>query len=83
MATDLKNLKGNKGTPPPKNTAADVIAIDPRSKPEALRPLQVRIPKSVFEEFSECAGREFGYSHGAKKKLFLKIWNNYVDHKSN
>ena len=26
------------------------------------------------QEFSEQAGREFGFSHGAKKQLFLKMW---------
>ena len=42
-----------------------------------LRPLQVRIPKAVFEEFSEQAGREFGFSHGSKKQLFLRMWEAY------
>jgi hypothetical protein len=78
MATDLKNLK-KKGVPPLKNTTVDVIAIDARPEPEALRPLQVRIPISVFEEFSMRAGQEFGYSHGAKKKLFLKMLRQYID----
>jgi hypothetical protein len=31
----------------------------------------------VFEEFSEQAGREYGFSHGAKKRLFLKMWEAY------
>jgi len=31
----------------------------------------------VFEEFSEQAGREFGFSHGSKKQLFLKMWQAY------
>jgi len=41
------------------------------------RPLQVRVPASVFEEFSERAGREFGFTHGSKKQLFLKMWDAY------
>jgi plasmid replication initiation protein len=44
---------------------------------DALRRLQVRIPASVFAEFSETAGREFGFTHGAKKQLFLKMWKAY------
>ena len=56
----------------------DVIAENGRTdEKEALRPLQVRVPVSVFEEFSETAGREFGFSHGAKKQLFLKMWKAY------
>ncbi|MFV1589931.1 hypothetical protein [Phaeobacter sp. JH20_39] len=74
MATDLKSLKKPKGTPPPRDASVDVISIDPRAETEALRPLQVRIPNSIFEEFSKRAGEDFGYSHGAKKKLFLKMW---------
>lgn len=77
MATDLKKLKKSKGTPPLKSASADVISIDPRYEAETLRPLQVRIPTSIFEEFSKRAGEDFGYSHGAKKKLFLKIWETY------
>lgn len=40
----------------------------------------MRIPVQVFEEFSETAGREFGFTHGAKKQLFLKMWQNYKAH---
>jgi hypothetical protein len=29
------------------------------------------------EDFSEQAGREFGFSHGAKKQMFLKMWEAY------
>jgi len=55
-----------------------VIAENGRTDEKTpLRPLQVRIPVSVFEEFSETAGREFGFTHGAKKQLFLKMWKAY------
>jgi len=74
MATNLARLKG---TPPAPETTPDVIAADPRSTPEAQRPLQVRVPETVFAEFSERAGREFGFTHGAKKRLFLKMWAAY------
>jgi hypothetical protein len=77
MSTNITKLKSGKGAPPPVDEAHDVIATDTRDAKEPLRPLQVRIPQSVFEEFSERAGREFGFSHGAKKQLFLKMWEAY------
>ena len=77
MATNIAKLKSGKGVPPPADETPDVIAGDKRDERETLRPLQVRIPVSTFEEFSERAGREFGFSHGAKKQLFLKMWEAY------
>jgi hypothetical protein len=78
MATNLAKLKSGKGSPPPPDKAEDVIQADVRGDDKApLRPIQVRVPESVFIEFSEQAGREFGYTHGAKKQLFLKMWKAY------
>ena len=80
MATNLTRLRGragSKGAPPPAEETTDVTA-DPRAAAKAeKRPLQVRVPRDVFEEFSERAGREFGFTHGAKKRLFLKMWAAY------
>lgn len=77
MTTNVAKLRKGKGAPPPADDAPDVIAADQRAEKTELRPLQVRIPAKVFEEFSETAGREFGFSHGAKKQLFLKMWEAY------
>jgi hypothetical protein len=77
MNTNIARLKRGKGTPPPADIAPDVIAEDTRPEKVELKPLQVRIPKTVFEEFSEQAGREYGFSHGSKKRLFLKMWEAY------
>ena len=80
MATNLTRLRkpSAKGAPPTAETAEDVIATDPRALPaERQRPLQVRIPESVFAAFSERAGREYSFTHGAKKQLFLKMWAAY------
>jgi hypothetical protein len=77
MATNISKLKSTKGAPPTADTTPDVITQDTRDAKETLKPLQVRIPKSTFEEFSERAGREYGFSHGAKKQLFLKMWEAY------
>lgn len=77
MATNITKLKRSKGAPPAAETVPDVIAEDTRAEQVELKPLQVRIPKAIFEEFSETAGREFGFTHGAKKRLFLKMWQAY------
>ena len=77
MATNIAKLKSSKGAPPPADDTTEVITQDTRDEKEPLKPLQVRIPKSVFEEFSERAGREYGFSHGSKKQLFLKMWEAY------
>ena len=77
MSTNIAKLKSGKGAPPPSDEALDVIGDDKRAETVELRPLQVRIPKAVFEDFSERAGREYGFSHGAKKQLFLKMWKAY------
>ena len=77
MSANLTKLKRGKGMPPAAEEATDVIADNPRAEAVELRPLQVRVPVRVFEEFSEQAGREFGFSHGSKKQLFLKMWKAY------
>ena len=78
MATNLSKLKSSKGAPPPADEAQDVIGTNTRTDEKApTRPLQVRVPETVFAEFSEQAGREFGFTHGAKKQLFLKMWQAY------
>ena len=78
MATNLAKLKSGKGAPPSAEEAEDVIEANPREDGKApLRPLQVRVPEAVFVEFSEQAGKEFGFTHGAKKQLFLKMWKAY------
>lgn len=77
MATNLAKLTRGKGAPPAAGIAPDVTAEDTRAEPTELRPLQVRIPVKVFEDFSEQAGREFGFTHGAKKQLFLRMWQAY------
>lgn len=77
MGTNITKLKKGKGAPPPAEDVQDVTQdISRTGKPE-LRPLQVRIPREIFEEFSEQAGREFGFTHGAKKQMFLKVWRAY------
>lgn len=78
MGTNLSKLRSGKGTPPAADETEDVIEANPRGDDKPLlRPLQVRIPETVFTEFSEQAGREFGFTHGAKKQLFLKMWKAY------
>ena len=82
MSTNVSKLKRGKGAPPPADTTPDVIADNPRSETTEMKALQVRIPSDVFADFSETAGREFGFSHGAKKQMFLKIWEAYKARKA-
>ena len=77
MTTNVAKLLEGKGTPPPADDAPDVIAGNERAEMIELRPLPVRIPVKVFEEFSEAAGREFAFSHSASKQLSLKVWEAY------
>ena len=77
MSTNITRLKHGKGSPPSADSMPDVTSDNARAGKPALRPLQVRIPADIFEDFSERAGREFGFSHGAKKQLFLKMWKAY------
>ena len=77
MATNIAKLKGSKGAPPAAETASDEIVENTRGEKVPQRPIQVRVPDTVFREFSEQAGREFGFAHGSKKQLFLKMWKAY------
>lgn len=77
MSTNLAKLRKGKGAPPLADDTEDVVETNTREETSAQRPLQVRIPESVFMEFSEQAGREFGFTHGSKKQLFLKMWKAY------
>jgi ABC-type microcin C transport system permease subunit YejB len=79
MATNIAKLKtSGKGAPPAADFAADVIRADERSDDATMMSIQFRVPKSVFAEFSEQAGREFGFNKGSKSQLFLKMWADYM-----
>jgi hypothetical protein len=67
-----------KGEPPAREAAPQNIKVAPREKKETNKPLQVQVPESVFEAFSQEAGQAFGFSHGAKSKLFLQMWEAYA-----
>lgn len=73
--TDTSILK--KGTPPARRSTASVIAADPRPTEGRNKPLQVMVSPEVFEAFGAKAGEEFGFSKGAKSKLFMKMWQAY------
>eukprot|EP01037_Dinobryon_pediforme_P018648 gene18648-18944_t len=57
--------------------APDVIAENGRADEASMKPIQFRVPEAVFAQFSEQAGREFGFSKGSKSQLFLKMWQVY------
>ena len=62
MSTNIAKLKSTKGAPPAADFTPDVIRADERSEDATMRPIQFRVPESVFAEFSERAGREFGFN---------------------
>jgi hypothetical protein len=74
MTTNLAKLKGK---PPSAAATPDIIAENVRSSDASIKPIQLRVPESVFVEFSEQAGREFGFNKGSKSNLFLKMWKAY------
>jgi len=77
MAKISKLKTGKSGGPPPENDAPANTDQPPRDKMEATKPLQFRVPQSVFDEFSLMAGQEFGFSKGSKVSLFLKIFEEH------
>ena len=46
------------------------------------KPLQFKVPETVFDEFSRRAHEDFGHQKGAKLKLFMKMWQVYQKVKS-
>ena len=70
-----------KGTPPPRGTTKSLIDADPRPPEGKNRPLQLQVPPAVFVAFSARAGAEFGFTKGAKSRLFLSMWDAYCDTK--
>ena len=77
----MANTSGllRKGPPPVRKPAtANVIEADPRREEGRKQPLQVKIPPEVHAAFSARAGEEFGFTGGAKTKLFLAMWEAYT-----
>ena len=69
-----------KGAPPARerSPAPSVIEADPRKEEGRKQPLQVKIPPEVHAAFSARAGEEFGFTGGAKTRLFLAMWEAYT-----
>ena len=66
-----------KGSPPRRETTKSPIDADPRPPEGKNKPLQLMVPPDVFEAFSARAGEEFGFTKGAKSRLFLALWEAY------
>ena len=66
-----------KGSPPRRATTANPIAADRRPAEGKNKPLQLMVPPDVFDAFSARAGEEFGFTKGAKSRLFLAMWEAY------
>ena len=77
----MANTSGllRKGPPPAREPATrSMIEADPRRDEGRKQPLQVKIPPEVHAAFSARAGEEFGFTGGAKTKLFLAMWEAYT-----
>jgi hypothetical protein len=84
MATISKLKKtpdgAKKAAAPPSMDEASSITHEPaRDKPEEITHLQFRVPVSIADEFAAMALRDIGRSHGAKSKLFLRMFQAYKD----
>lgn len=77
MAKISKLKTGKSSGPPPEHNAPENTAKTPRDKTEATKPLQFRVPQSIFDEFSLMAGQEFGFSKGSKLALFRQMFEEY------
>ena len=67
-----------RGAPPARTKKAQSpIDTDPRPTEGKNRALQLMVPPDVFLAFSARAGQEFGFTKGAKSRLFLAMWDSY------
>ena len=73
----VNTLALRKGTPPARETTKSPIDADPRLPRGKNRALQLMVPPDVFAAFSARAGKEFGFTKGAKSRLFLAMWDTY------
>lgn len=74
---DIKALgakKTGKGAPPAMTQAPRNTVKPPREVTEETVPLQLKIPASVYEEFSAEAAKAFGHKKGNKASYFMKLW---------
>lgn len=67
--------------PRPKKTTGN-LEKEPRTKTGGVgevvkKPLQFKVEKSIFEDFSKRAHEDFGHQKGAKLELFLAMWELY------
>ena len=66
-----------KGNPPRREATKNPIDGDPRPPEGKNKPLQIMVPPEVFHAFSARAGEEFGFTKGAKSRLFIVMWDAY------
>jgi hypothetical protein len=66
-----------KGSPPKREQGQNIVTSDPRPSEGKNKPLQLMVPPEVFDAFSAEAGQRYGFTKGAKSKLFLEMWEAY------
>ena len=82
MAEVAKLRTRSKGEPPKRSDAPGNTRQPARDKPEETTGLNLRVPVSVYEAFSEEAGRRHGFKKGSKLAFFLEMWESYQNNKS-
>ena len=76
----LKKKKVEDPDPPTPTVTTSNLDQAPRHEvhdKEARASLQLKVPQSMYDLFSEQAAREFGFKKGSKIALFKKMWEGY------
>lgn len=71
-AASLKKPTAAKGEPPKRGQGIDPIKADTRAATPNTR-LNLSVPQTVFDEFSQLAGEECGFKKGAKTEFFMAM----------
>ena len=81
---DLGKLKPKtgKGTPPAPEITNQNLKAPPRGKPMKKGKIEFSVPEEILDEFSQEAGRRFGFKKGSKSDLFIAMWEEYKSGKT-
>ena len=75
---DIAKLKTSKASgPPPESAAPGNTDKPPRDKPSLKSKIEFSGDQAIIEEFSELAGRKFGFKKGSKSEMFLALLEHY------
>jgi len=75
----LKPKGAGKGTPPAPAETNNNLKTPPREITVKRAPQQFSLPADMIEEFSQEAGKRFGFKKGSKSDLFMAMWEEYKE----